>query len=293
MSTQHSVWNSCLFVLASLLVIAGVAGKCITTDDYTERLTAAMRSYAQEQYATSLTQWQQLLTDYPQAAQSDLALLRVAQCSIAGKQLDRATQALTALRAQYPASTYRAEGTVLLYSVELALNKLPDADTLWKEISAQWPCSPYVIQMEVFYLQAPQIKVSEQERAKMHQVLAREQEFAELVTLLYSPLLQAGRVTEALAMHEHSQALLKLAGATQKQLDVEEAAYRDSLSSDAMEAMFQLFKKALTAGDTATAQHWLTALNNVSAAHPRSVEARKLYREAMSKANPAPTSTPE
>ncbi len=290
MSTQFDAWNIRLLALICFLALAG---QCMAGDDYSERLTAAIRSYAQEQYATSLTQWQQLLTDFPQAPQSDLALLRVAQCSIAAKQLDRATQVLTALRAHYPASSYRADGTVLLYAVDLALNKQPDDDTLWNEISTQWPCSPYVLQMEAFYLQAPQIKVAEQERGKMRQVLAREQEFAELVTLLYSPLLQAGRVTEALAMHEHSQALLKLAGATQKQLDVEETAYRDSLSADAMEAMFQFFKKALTAGDTATSQHWLTALNNVSAAHPRSVEARKLYREAMNKANPAPASGPE
>ena len=273
--------NICYLRLVELVILLALfgAGQGLAADNYTARLTEAARSYARGDYATALPQWLQLASDFPEEPQRDLALLRTAQCAIAGKHWEQAARALTALRAAYPRSTYRAETAVLLYATELSLNKLPEANALWQEIFTQWPQSPYELQVAAIYLLAPQIPTGEQEKVRARQVLALE--WDELLTMLYPPSLPANRVMDTLAAHEHCCALLILANAPLSVILSEVATFRAIFSADDMEVLFQLFKKALDAGDTTTARRCLNALNTVSAAHPRSLEARKLYRQAQ------------
>lgn len=229
-TTYH--WRSklLLYSLLALLTLRGVPGHCDIAADYTTKLTEANRSYAQGKYDQALHQWKLLLTDFPQASYTDLAQLRVAQCAIADKQWDQAAQALATLRQQSPTGAYLAESTVLLFQTDLALNKLPEADALWNEVFTRWPQSTYVLQVATFFFQAAQIKAPATAEEKLRQLLAQGWTQAELLRVIYTPLIAAGRVTDARDVHERCQSLLRAAGAPEAQRAADEAAFSESLA---------------------------------------------------------------
>ena len=94
----------------------------------------------------------------------------------------------------------------------------------------------------------------------------------------YKPLMTAGKLDEAKKLHERVAAWLTKA-AKPDELAADEEAFRQSVSKEAMEAMFTLFKRALAANDLDGARKWLTNLNMIAPEHARSAQARKMFKE--------------
>jgi len=265
--------------LLACLAWGGGGGWCASPDAYTTRFVSAMRSQSQQHYEEALGQWQQLVADFPNASSTDLAWLHIAQCAVAKKHWEQAEQALTNMHARFSTTPYRAESAVLLFITDLQVNKSDEADHLWQEIFTTWPQSPYTLQAAVALFEATSVKVTPSAMNKCRQALTME--WDELLRMIYPPLIKAGHVEDAVATHEHCQALLDAVSAPETVKDAESDAYRQSLSKDALGGMYTLFANALEKKDMATAQHWLTVMNVVAAAHPRVAEARKRFRAAQ------------
>lgn len=93
----------------------------------------------------------------------------------------------------------------------------------------------------------------------------------------YGPLMIAGRIDDASALHVRVQDWLT----TAKNPDEAKAdtdAFRQSVSKEAVEAMYTLFKQSLAANDADGARKWLANLNMVAPEHPRSSQARKMFK---------------
>ena len=101
---------------------------------------------------------------------------------------------------------------------------------------------------------------------------------AMLVRGAYKPLMTAGKLDEAKMLHDRVVAWLTKA-AKPDELAADEEAFRQSVSKEAMEAMFTLFKRALAANDLDGARKWLTNLNMIAPEHARSAQARKMFKE--------------
>jgi hypothetical protein len=107
---------------------------------------------------------------------------------------------------------------------------------------------------------------------------AEAMERAMLARGAYGPLMTAGRLDEANTLHTRVQEWLTKANKPDDaKADTE--AFRQSVSKEAVEAMFTLFKQALAANDADGARKWMANLNMVAPEHPRAAQARKMLKQ--------------
>ena len=94
----------------------------------------------------------------------------------------------------------------------------------------------------------------------------------------YGPLMTAGRLEDANALHQRVQGWLTAANKPDE-VKADADAFRQSVSKEAVEAMYTLFKQSLAANDVDGARRWLTDLNMVAPEHPRAVQARAMFKQ--------------
>ena len=98
-----------------------------------------------------------------------------------------------------------------------------------------------------------------------------------LTEAVYRPLLAAGRLETARALHARLQEAL---GARDPQLAaIAQQAFDDAWTREFIDTLVRQFTTALDAGDLALAERFLVDLNLMVPEYPQAAEARRLYRE--------------
>ena len=107
---------------------------------------------------------------------------------------------------------------------------------------------------------------------------AAAMERAMLARGAYKPLMAAGKLDEAKKLHERVAAWLTKAEKPDE-VAADAEAFRKSVTEEAMEAMFTMFKRTLAANNLDGARKWLTNLNMIAPEHARSAQARKIFKD--------------
>ena len=245
------------------------------------RWLAAYQAYLRKDYATAHTGFTQLLQG-ELATTERTELLWYDACCL--QQLQKPADAAAALETllRLAPDDPHFDGLAFLYRYYLDTGATAKADALWAAVLKRWGGTAGMWKLvgeKTAYLaqhDPPQVAKCVEQLAPL--TIAKN----DLIQAFYQPLFRTGHYDTAKAVHAQLQQYF--AAHHPGAVEEDKRAYEDAISEDMVEAFFTQFKTALAANDLDAARTWLANLNATIPEHPRAVEARKLYREAVNNA---------
>lgn len=236
----------------------------------------AYRAYLQQEYAPAHEGFTLLLQGTLTAAEREELLWQDAHCLL---QLDRAADAaktMETLLRLVPDSPYETIIRPLLYQCYLRENAQEQAGVCWTDTIERWKDSPYLwdflrVHLDMTARYAPdKILRCAEPLARLSITDARY-----LTPTIYRPLLAAGRMTEAQALHARLQQ--RLSEHDQQLADLDQQAYDDALTREMVDGLISRCRDAVQAGDLETARIWLDHINMLIPEYPQAAEMRALF----------------